>query len=123
MEVETGRGAGDAKRVSRGGGATSPTPPTQPLTPVTGEGIAVVCTNLPTECNEDIMRALFSQYPGFTRAEAFSGPVPTSHPPANTGAKAFRALFGSRSEAEAAVEPLNGYLMQPGWEMAVSVQA
>jgi hypothetical protein len=93
------------------------------LTPVTGEGIAVVCTNLPAECNEDIMGALFSQYPGFTRAVAFSGPVPASHPPPNADAKSFRALFGSRSEAEAAVAPLNGYLMQPGWEMAVSVQA
>ncbi|CAK9781913.1 hypothetical protein CC85DRAFT_288535 [Cutaneotrichosporon oleaginosum] len=90
---------------------------------VTGEGIAVVCTNLPAECNEDIMGALFSQYPGFTRAVVFSGPVPSSHPPPNTGAKSFRALFGSRAEAEAAVAPLNGYLMQPGWEMAVSIQA
>ncbi|BEI85889.1 hypothetical protein CcaverHIS002_0601760 [Cutaneotrichosporon cavernicola] len=90
---------------------------------VTGEGIAVMCTNLPAECNEDIMAALFSQYPGFTRAVTFTGQVPTSHPPPNAEAKSFRVLFGSRAEAEAAVAPLNGYLMQPGWEMAVSVQA
>lgn len=69
------------------------------------------------------MSALFSQYPGFTRAVPFTDDVPSSHPPPNEGARSFRATFASREQAEAAVAPLNGYLMQPGWEMAVSIQA
>lgn len=93
------------------------------LIAVTGDGVAVICTNLPAECNEDIMSALFSQYPGFSKAATFDGDAPSSHPPPNEGARSFRATFASREQAEAAVAPLNGYLMQPGWEMAVSIQA
>lgn len=93
------------------------------LTAVAGDSVAVICTNLPAECNEDIMGALFTQYPGFTRAVAFNGPVPSSHPPPNENAKSFRALFASREQAEAAVKPLDGFVMQPGWNMAVSIEA
>lgn len=31
------------------------------LDTVTGGSVSVVCSNLPAECNEDIMGALFSQ--------------------------------------------------------------
>lgn len=69
------------------------------------------------------MSALFSQYPGFTTAvDLAASAVPASHGASNAGAKAFRASFTSRELAEAAVKPLQGYLMQPGWEMSVSVE-
>ncbi|WOO81051.1 U2 small nuclear ribonucleoprotein B'' [Vanrija pseudolonga] len=91
---------------------------------VAGGGVSVVCTNLPAECSEDIMGALFSQYPGFTRATALpaSFATPASHPKPNAGARSFRATFASRAQAEAAVAPLSGYVMQPGWEMAISIE-
>ncbi|KAL1411220.1 hypothetical protein Q8F55_002171 [Vanrija albida] len=87
-------------------------------------GVSVVCSNLPAECNEDIMGALFSQYPGFSRATALPATFapPASHPKPNAGARAFRATFASRAQAEAAVAPLSGYVMMPGWEMAISIE-
>lgn len=65
-----------------------------------------------------------SRYPGFSRATQLSpsAPLPSSHPKTNSGAKNFRATFASRDQAEAAVNPLSGYLMQPGWEMTVTLE-
>ncbi|GFZ46295.1 hypothetical protein JCM24511_04542 [Saitozyma sp. JCM 24511] len=87
-------------------------------------GVTLICTNLPPECNEQIMSALFSQFTGFSRASslptAFS--PPSSHPPPNPDARAFRIIFDSPEHAEAALQPNQGFLMQPGWAMGVSVQ-
>lgn len=70
------------------------------------------------------MGALFSQYPGFTSATLLSADyaAPASHAKPNPGARSFRATFASRAQAEEAVKPLQGYLMQPGWEMSISVE-
>ncbi|RSH91192.1 hypothetical protein EHS25_009491 [Saitozyma podzolica] len=87
-------------------------------------GVTLICTNLPPECNEQIMSALFSQFTGFSRA----APLPTtysppsSHPTPNPNARAFRIVFDSPEHAEAALQPNQGFLMQPGWAMGVSVQ-
>lgn len=63
------------------------------------------------------------RYPGFSRATLVPPTsVPSSHPKPNAGANTFRAVFASRAQAEAAIAPLNGYLMQPGWEMGVSIE-
>lgn len=64
------------------------------------------------------------RYPGFTRAVEINAatPLPPSHPKPNAGAKTFRATFASRAQAEAVIKPLSGYVMQPGWDMAVSVE-
>jgi len=87
-------------------------------------GSTLVCTNLPPECSEDIMGALFGQYPGFSKASLLpsSAPAPSSHPPSNPGAKSFSITFGSKAQAEAALGATKGFLMQPGWEMGVSLQ-
>jgi hypothetical protein len=98
-------------------------------TPAAGaSGSKLICTNLPPECTEEIMGALFAQYvppsrhwiklisryPGYTSA--------TSLPPAGTnpGAKAFSVTFASPAQAESALGQTKGFLMQPGWEMEVS---
>jgi hypothetical protein len=47
--------------------------------------------------------------------------VPSSHPAQNEGAKAFLVTFASAAQAEAAMGETKGYVMQPGWEMGVSV--
>lgn len=103
------------------------------------DGKSVICTNLPPECNEQIMSALYSQYvplklscpyiqltvryPGFSRASPFpsSRSVPSSHPTPNPGAKSFVITFDSAEQAQGAVSETKAYLMQPGWEMGVSV--
>ena len=95
-------------------------------------GVSLICTNLPPECNEGIMGALFSQYvttdcwtdrryPGFSAAAPSSAPPPSSHPASNPGAKSFRITFASAEQASAAARETKGYLMQSGWEMGVSV--
>ena len=100
-----------------------------------GSSSKLICTNLPPECTEEIMGALFAQYvllslsivyisgingstdnryPGYTSA--------TPLPPAgtNAGAKSFSVTFASPAQAEAALSQTKGFLMQPGWEMGVS---
>ncbi|CAD6566666.1 MAG: hypothetical protein TREMPRED_002889 [Tremellales sp. Tagirdzhanova-0007] len=83
----------------------------------------LVCTNLPPECTDEIMGALFSQHAGFSRSAPLptSHSVPKSHPPSNPGAKSFLITFESRAQAETALGPTNGFVMQPGWEMSVSL--
>ncbi|KAI9638557.1 RNA-binding domain-containing protein [Dioszegia hungarica] len=87
------------------------------------DGKSVVCTNLPPECNEQIMSALYSQYPGFSRAGPLpsSRSAPSSHPAPNPGAKSFLITFETAEQAKGAVSETKAYLMQPGWEMGVSV--
>ncbi|KAK8869961.1 hypothetical protein IAR55_000531 [Kwoniella newhampshirensis] len=84
----------------------------------------LICTNLPAECNSDIMSALFSQYSGFITSSSLpsSSKPPSSHPKPNPGAKSFAAIFGTKEQAQTALTEVNGYLMQPGWEMSVSLQ-
>ncbi|ORX39707.1 hypothetical protein BD324DRAFT_614682 [Kockovaella imperatae] len=88
-------------------------------------GVALLCSNLPPECNEMVLSALFGQYAGFTKASPLSSStsLPSSHSKQNPGAKSFRVTFGSKAEAEAALQPTKGYLMQPGWEMNVSLES
>ncbi|WWD15764.1 hypothetical protein CI109_100186 [Kwoniella shandongensis] len=84
----------------------------------------LICTNLPAECNADIMGALLSQYTGFVTSSALpsSFKPPSSHSKPNPGAKSFTATFETQAQAQAALKEVNGYLMQPGWEMGVSLQ-
>ncbi|OCF35254.1 hypothetical protein I317_01379 [Kwoniella heveanensis CBS 569] len=83
----------------------------------------LICTNLPPECNADIMSALYSQYPGFISASSSSSSKPpSSHPKPNKGAISFTITFESTAQAQHAVKETQGYLMQAGWAMGVSLK-
>ncbi|WVR05032.1 hypothetical protein IAU60_002044 [Kwoniella sp. DSM 27419] len=82
----------------------------------------IICSNLPPECNADIMGALFSQYTGFISASAYASKPPSSHPSPNAGAKSFVATFETTAQAKQALAETQGYLMQPGWQMGVSLK-
>ncbi|WWC69627.1 uncharacterized protein I206_103570 [Kwoniella pini CBS 10737] len=81
---------------------------------------SLICSNLPPECNEDIMSALFSQYTGFSSVSSFTASIPKSHPKSNTGSRSFLIKFDSVEGLKKAESETKGYLMQPGWEMSVS---
>ncbi|OCF55228.1 hypothetical protein L486_07341 [Kwoniella mangroviensis CBS 10435] len=81
---------------------------------------SLICTNLPPECNSDIMSALFSQYTGLISITSYNSPVPKSHPTPNKGSKSFLVKFDTAANSKKAEEETKGYLMQPGWEMGVS---
>ncbi|KGB80260.1 hypothetical protein I307_05747 [Cryptococcus deuterogattii 99/473] len=83
----------------------------------------LICSNLPAECNAEIMGALFSQYQGFISATQLpsSFTPPSSHPKPNPGAISFNATFQSRDQAAKAKDEVNGYLMQPGWAMTATL--
>ncbi|WVW83312.1 hypothetical protein I302_105331 [Kwoniella bestiolae CBS 10118] len=83
---------------------------------------SLICSNLPPECNEDIMSALFSQYTGFQSITTFSSPLPKSHPKPNKGSKSFLVRFDNTDNLKKAEGETKGYLMQPGWEMGVSAK-
>ncbi|WVF72460.1 hypothetical protein IAT40_007275 [Kwoniella sp. CBS 6097] len=84
----------------------------------------LICTNLPPECNADIMSALYSQYPGFVSAlsASTSSKPPSSHPKPNKGSISFTVTFDSTAQAQHAVKETQGYLMQAGWAMGVSLK-
>ncbi|WVQ78143.1 hypothetical protein IAT38_000224 [Cryptococcus sp. DSM 104549] len=84
----------------------------------------LICTNLPAECNTDIMGALFSQHPGYISASLLpsSAKPPSSHPKPNAGAISFSATFETKEQATTAAEAVNGFVMQPGWAMGVSLK-
>lgn len=67
--------------------------------------------------------SLTSRYPGFSRAGPLpsSRSAPSSHPAPNPGAKSFLITFETAEQAKGAVSETKAYLMQPGWEMGVSV--
>ncbi|WWC61308.1 uncharacterized protein I303_103889 [Kwoniella dejecticola CBS 10117] len=81
---------------------------------------SLICSNLPPECNEDIMSALFSQYTGFVSVSSYTSSIPKSHPKPNGGARSFLIKFDSGEGLKKAEQETKGYLMQPGWEMGVS---
>ncbi|WRT66956.1 uncharacterized protein IL334_003921 [Kwoniella shivajii] len=83
---------------------------------------SLICTNLPPECNSDIMSALFSQYSGFIDTSSYTSKPPSSHAKPNKGARSFVATFETPNQAQKALEATKGYLMQPGWEMSVSLK-
>lgn len=64
------------------------------------------------------------RHAGFSRSAPLpsSHPAPSSHPPSNPGAKSFLITFDTVAQAEAALVPTKGFLMQPGWEMTVSLE-
>ncbi|WVQ98482.1 hypothetical protein IAU59_005608 [Kwoniella sp. CBS 9459] len=86
----------------------------------------LICTNLPPECNADIMSALYSQYPGFVSASLTSSKPPPSsssnHPKPNKGSISFVVTFDQPAQAQHAVKETQGYLMQAGWAMGVSMK-
>ncbi|WWC85314.1 uncharacterized protein L201_000176 [Kwoniella dendrophila CBS 6074] len=83
---------------------------------------SLICSNLPPECNSDIMSALFSQYPGFITVTSYSSSLPKSHSKPNQGAKSFIVKFDTAENSQKAQDETKGYLMQPGWEMGVSLK-
>ncbi|KAL7422242.1 hypothetical protein Q5752_002888 [Cryptotrichosporon argae] len=88
-------------------------------------GVAVVVSNLPAECSEAIIGALFAQQavPGYARATLLPpATAPASHPAPNAGSKTFRAIFDTREHAQAAADAVRGYEMQPGWNVGASVE-
>ncbi|KAK4689964.1 hypothetical protein P7C73_g142, partial [Tremellales sp. Uapishka_1] len=85
------------------------------------DGVKVVANNLPSEATTEILGALFGQYTGFIKASLLpsSATLPPSLPPSNEGALAYNVFFKTNENAQTAVSSLQGYLMQPGWQMGV----